>query len=296
MSQHIPVLAKEVIDGLALAPGMTVLDGTLGLGGHATLILAATAPDGVLIGFDRDARNIELARQRLAGDATHAYEEGNLGERVTYVNDSFGNVHLHGVPRLDGALLDLGFSSVHVDDPARGFSFMADGPLDMRYDTRQDLTAEAIVNGWSRDDLASIFRAYGEEPYASGIAKSITEARKRERITTTGQLAALISSLAGRRGKIHPATRVFQALRIAVNDELGELERGLEGIAEKLAPGARFAVITFHSLEDRIVKQFFQKGIGGLAALTKKPIVATREEIAANPRARSAKLRIAEKR
>lgn len=283
--EHIPVLAKEVIDGLALQPGMTVLDGTLGLGGHAGLILEATEPDGTLYGFDRDARNLTLAKERLT----------RFGTRITFVNDSFGMVDEHDVPVLDGALLDLGFSSLHVDDPARGFSFMHDGPLDMRYDTRQEVTAEMIVNGWSRDDLAAIFREYGEESYAARIAKAITEARKKQRITTTGQLADLISSLAGRRGKTHPATKVFQALRIAVNDELGELERGLRKIADKLKPGARFAVITFHSLEDRVVKNFFADQ-GDLEKMTKKPIVPSTEETRRNPRARSAKLRLAVKK
>lgn len=282
-SRHVPVLAKEIIDGLALAPGATVLDGTLGLGGHAQLILAATSPSGRLIGFDRDARNLATAKEQLAV----------FGERVTLVNDSFANTAAHDVPPLNGALLDLGFSSVHVDDASRGFSFMHDGPLDMRYDTRQELTAEMIVNSWAREDLSEIFRIYGEEPYATGIAKAITEARKRARITTTGQLAALISSLAGgKRGRIHPATRVFQALRIAVNDELGELTRGLAAITDRLQSGGRFAVITFHSLEDRIVKQFFRDD-SRLEALTKKPVVASRTEEIENPRARSAKLRIA---
>ncbi len=287
--EHIPVLAKEVLDGLALRPGMTVLDGTLGLGGHANLMLDATAPDGQLVGFDRDARNLARAQERLA----------RFAGRTTLVNDSFGNAAQYDIPALDAALLDLGFSSLHVDDPARGFSFMHDGPLDMRYDTRQELTAEAVVNGWSRDDLAQLFRAYGEEPYASGIAKAITEARKKQRIATTGQLADLISSLAGRPAgragggrRTHPATRVFQALRIAVNDELGELARGLTALTERLKPGGRLAVITFHSLEDRAVKRFM-KETEGLATLTKKPVVPSRDEVVRNPRSRSAKLRIA---
>lgn len=282
-ARHVPVLAREVRDGLALTPGATVLDGTLGLGGHAGIILAATAPDGVLIGVDRDARNIAIARENLSA----------FGDRVRYVNDSFANVAAHHVPRLDGALLDLGFSSVHVDDASRGFSFMHDGPLDMRYDTTQETTAARIVNGWTRDDLATIFRLYGEDPYAHVVAKAITEARKKEKFTTTGQLASLILSLAGgKRGKIHPATRVFQALRIAVNDELGELTRGLNALTTLLAPGGRLAIITFHSLEDRIVKQFFRDD-ARLTVFTKKPIVATDTEARENPRARSAKLRIA---
>lgn len=285
MHDHVPVLLKEVIDGLRLTPGMTVLDGTLGLGGHAAHILAATAPGGTLIAFDADDRNLALAKSRLA----------DVAERVTFIHDSYGNVLAHDVPVLDAALLDLGFSSVHVDDAARGFSFLREGPLDMRYNTHSEVTAESIVNGWTRDELAEIFRAYGEERYSHQIAKAITEARKKQRFTTTTQLAQFIEGLAGGRGKIHPATKVFQALRIAVNDELGELTRGLQGIASTLKSGARFAVITFHSLEDRAVKQFF-KDTATFIPVTKKPITATPDELAANPRARSAKLRIVEKR
>ncbi len=284
MRAHIPVLATEVLAGLQLSPGATVMDGTLGLGGHAALILDATAPNGQLIGVERDARNLATATDNLA----------KYGERVIPIHDSYANISAHNVPPLDGALLDLGFSSVHVDDASRGFSFMHDGPLDMRYDQGQELTAEAIINSWSRDDLARIFRVYGEERYATGIAKAITEARKKERISTTGQLATLISSLAGRRGKIHPATKVFQALRITVNDELGELERGLSAITTALKSGGQFAIITFHSLEDRVVKNFI-KASTELTATTKKPIIAGYEELRTNPRARSAKLRVASK-
>lgn len=278
--EHIPVLLEEVIDGMRLQPGMTVLDGTLGLAGHTRRILEATAPNGTVIGIDADDRNLALAKERL----------GVLGARVTFVHDSYGNVVNHDVPALDAALLDLGFSSVHVDDASRGFSFLREGPLDMRYDVRREVTAETIVNSWSRDDLSYIFRVYGEERFATGIAKAITVARKQQRFTTTTQLAEFIAKLAGGRGKTHPATKVFQALRIAVNDELGELERGLQGIAAKLKPGARFAVITFHSLEDRVVKNFFKEH---LQSVTKKPIVASEQELRVNPRARSAKLRIA---
>lgn len=280
--EHIPVLLDEVIDGMRLQPGMTVLDGTLGLAGHTQQILAATAPNGRVIGVDADDRNLALAKEQL----------GRLSERVTFIHDSYGNVADHSVPALDAALLDLGFSSVHVDDASRGFSFLREGPLDMRYDTRREATAANIVNGWTRDELASIFRVYGEERYANQIAKNICDERKKQHFTTTTQLADFILAKAGGRGKTHPATKVFQALRIAVNDELGELERGLAAIADKLQPGARFAVITFHSLEDRVVKNFFKEHLHNV---TKKPIVATDEEIRRNPRARSAKLRIAEK-
>lgn len=281
---HIPVLANEVIEGLALKPGMRVLDGTVGLGGHAELCLEATSPDGTLVGFDRDARNLAMAAEHLK----------RFGERVTLVRDSFGNIAERNVGTLDAALFDLGFSSVHVDDPSRGFSFMHEGPLDMRYDTTQELTAEAIVNGWSRDDLATILRRYGEEPRAPQIAKAIFDARRNQRIATTTQLADIISAVVPRFGKAHPATKTFQALRIVVNDEFGEIERGLAAVVDALKPGGRLAVITFHSLEDRLVK-LFMKQHASLRPTTKKPVVPAYEEIRSNRRARSAKLRIAEK-
>lgn len=282
---HIPVMATEVMEALALAPGMTVLDGTLGLGGHASLIIEKTGPNGRLIGFDADDRNLALARERLHADA----------ERVTFIHDSYARAAAHDLPPLDAALLDLGFSSVHVDDPARGFSFLHDGPLDMRYDMRQERTAATIVNGATEDELAEILRVYGEEPNARRIAETIVRARKEQQLTTTGDLAALIATILPRRGKTHPATRTFQALRIAVNDELGALEEGLKAITALLRPGAHFAVLTFHSLEDRVVKRFFAEA-EDLELLTKKPLLPSREEIVNNPRARSAKLRTVQKR
>ncbi len=284
MTQHIPVLAKEILDQLQLKPGMTVVDGTVGLGGHAALMLQQIGPNGKLIGFDRDARNLALAKDNLK----------QFSSQVTLVNDSFAHMSEH-VAQADAILLDLGFSSVHVDDPTRGFSFMTDGPLDMRYDQRQTLTAEAIVNSWSRDELATLFRRYGEEPRAVQIAKAIFEARREQRITTTGQLADIVSAVVPRRGKTHPATKVFQALRIAVNDELGEVEKGLAAVVNVLKPGGRLAVISFHSLEDRTVKLWLKKQ-ETFVSLSKKPIVPTRAEVISNPRARSAKLRVAERR
>ncbi len=280
---HIPVLASEVIDGLSLQPGQTIIDGTLGLGGHAALILDRIAPNGILIGIDRDNRNLELAKLRLA----------KYGDRVRYVNSSFSAMNTLGV-QADGVLLDLGFSSVHVDAAERGFSFQNEGPLDMRYDTRGELTAEGIVNGWSKDDLATVLRRLGEEPAAHRIAKAIFDARREQRITTTTQLADIISAVVPRRGKTHPATKTFQALRLAVNDELGEVERGLVAAQTALKPGGILAVITFHSLEDRLVKHWF-KNTETFEALNKKPIGPGRPEILSNPRARSAKLRIAKR-
>ncbi len=281
--QHIPVLAQEVIDGLALHSGARVLDGTVGLGGHAALMLDATSPHGELVAFDRDASNLRTAQETCAAYAG----------RTTFIHDSFGNVGNHSLGMFDAALLDLGFSSVHVDDAARGFSFMQDGPLDMRYDVSQALTAETVVNTWSQDDIAAMLRRLGEDPRAPIIAKAIVDARRHMRIDTTKQLADIVSSVVPRTGKIHPATRTFQALRIAVNDELAEVERGLAGIMTMLAPGARFVVITFHSLEDRLVKQFF-KSRSDVRSVTKKPITPSEQEVRENPRSRSAKLRIVE--
>ncbi|MFZ2682252.1 MAG: 16S rRNA (cytosine(1402)-N(4))-methyltransferase RsmH [Patescibacteria group bacterium] len=282
--QHIPVLATEVIAGLELKPGQTVIDGTLGLGGHAALILAATAPDGQLIGIDRDDRNLVTAQQNLAV----------FGERVRYVHSSFAEMASLNVT-VDAVLLDLGFSSVHVDAADRGFSFQNDGPLDMRYDTRGELTAEEIVNSWSREDLGTILRRLGEEPAAHRIVKAIFDARRTQRITTTHQLAELISTVVPRRGKMHPATRTFQALRLAVNDELGEVKKGLEAAMTVLKPGGILAVITFHSLEDRLVKHWLKES-EAFETLTKKPIIPSRTEILANSRSRSAKLRLARRK
>lgn len=282
--QHIPVLAAEVIEGLQLQPGQTIVDGTLGLGGHTALILERLGPSGSVIGIDRDARNLELAKARLA----------EFGDRVRYVHSSFSAMDTLNV-QADGILLDLGFSSVHVDDASRGFSFQNDGPLDMRYDTNGELTAEIIVNGWSKDDLANLLRRLGEEPAAHRIAKAIFDTRRAQRITTTAQLAEIIGAVVPRRGKAHPATKTFQALRLAVNDELGEVEKGLVAAAKVLKPGGRLAVITFHSLEDRLVKHWL-KASNDFEVMGKKPIVPGRPEILTNPRARSAKLRLAQKR
>jgi 16S rRNA (cytosine1402-N4)-methyltransferase len=280
-NMHIPVLAKEVLAGLALKPGEVVIDGTLGGGGHAALMLAATAPNGRLIGFDRDERNLEIACEGMSGSS----------DRVTYVHDSFGNMLAH-VQKADAILLDLGFSSMHVDDATRGFSFMKDGPLDMRYDASKGETAADIVNGAPLEELAAMLRIYGEEPFANQIAKAITVQRKIKKFETTLDLADFIASLSKGRGRIHPATRTFQALRIAVNDELGELERGLKAAEQILNPGGRIAIITFHSLEDRMVKNFFKESVV-LTATTKKPLEGSEEEVKNNPRSRSAKLRVA---
>lgn len=282
--KHVPVLMEEVLEGLNLSPGASAIDATLGLGGHAQAVLDITAPDGTVIGVERDARNLEEAKENL-----RAYSD-----RTTFIHDSFGNLSDHNLPKVDAILFDLGISSPHIAEPERGFSFQKEGPLDMRFDQGQELTAEDVVNSWSKEDLEKLFRVYGEELRAREIAKAILEVRKKERITTTTQLADIVAEVVKRRGKSHPATRVFQAIRLAVNNELGEIERGLPAAVDLLKSGGRIAVISFHSLEDRLVKQFF-KSNGDLKIITKKPIKPALTEVRRNPRARSAKLRIAEK-
>lgn len=282
--KHVPVLMEEVIDGLNLSPGADAIDATLGLGGHTKVMLDITAPDGTVIGIERDARNLETAKKNL-----QSYEQ-----RVRFINDSFGNLAKQNLQQVDAVLFDLGISSVHVDEPDRGFSFHKEGPLDMRFDQSQSLTAEEVVNSWSREELEELFRKYGEEPRARDIAKAILEARKKERITSTIQLADIVSSVVKKHGKSHPATRVFQAVRMAVNGELGEIESGLPAAVDLLKPGGRIAVISFHSLEDRLVKHFLKRR-EDITIITKKPIKPSFEETKRNPRARSAKLRIAEK-
>lgn len=282
--KHEPVLLKEVLEGLNLSPGVRAIDATLGLGGHAKELLQSTAPNGQLIGIDRDVRNLEEAKKRLA----------EYAERTTFFHASFGSLKDLAIEPVDAILFDLGYSSVHVDEADRGFSFMRDGALDMRYDQSQEFTAESLVNGWSREELEQLFRQYGEEPRSREIAKAILDARKKARITTTSQLADIVVSAVKRKGKPHPATQVFQAIRIAVNDEFGEIEKGLPAAVDLLKGGGRIAVITFHSLEDRLVKRFF-KSRDDLTIITKKPIKPSYQETRVNPRARSAKLRIAEK-
>lgn len=282
--EHEPVLLQEVIEGLNLSPGAVAIDATLGLGGHTKAILGQTAPNGIVIGFDRDERNLEEARKRLS----------ESGDRVRFIHDSFGNMAEHQLDQVDAILFDLGISSVHVDEADRGFSFMKEGPLDMRFDQAQQVSAEVVVNSWPREELERLFRVYGEEPRAREIVKAILDARKKNRITSTIQLAEIVEGVVKRRGKSHPATRVFQAIRIAVNDELGEVERGLPAAADLLKPGGRIAVISFHSIEDRLVKQFL-KSREDLTIITKKPITSAYGEIRRNPRARSAKLRVAQK-
>jgi 16S rRNA (cytosine1402-N4)-methyltransferase len=302
---HIPVLLKEVIEGLNLRPGAQVIDGTLGLGGHTETILKVTAPDGRVLGFDRDETALALARQRLA----------EAGDRLVVQHGSYasmgGAAPALGFGRVDGILLDLGLSSLQLDDAERGFAFRFDGPLDMRFDRSAGQSAADLVNSLPEEEIADLIYQFGEDRFSRRIARAIVRARP---INTTGQLAEVVASAVpgGRREKIHPATRTFQALRIVVNDELGELERALPQTIDLLKAGGRLAVISFHSMEDRIVKQFMKREstdclcppeqivctcghTASLRLVTRKPIEADDDEVRANPRARSARLRIAEK-
>ncbi len=290
---HQPVLVDEVLAYLRPRPGLVVVDGTLGSGGHSLSILPKLLPDGRLIGLDRDAESLRLAQQRLAEFAPQA---SCLHDNYRNLPDMLTSLGLRGI---DGLLLDLGMSTPQVDCAARGFSFMHDGPLDMRMDQTQETTAASLVNRFSADELIDVLRTLGEERFAPRIARQIVRERQACAIETTRQLAEVVSRAVppqARHGRLHPATRTFQALRIAVNDELGALEALLERLPRVLNAGGRAVIITFHSLEDRLVKRAFAQGMrdGCWTVLTKKPVRPGEAEVARNPRARSAKLRAIE--
>ena len=301
--EHIPVLYKEVLVGLEPRPGGCYIDATLGAGGHAAGILAASAPDGRLLGLDADPEAVAFAGGQLR----------HFGERVILQAANFrqiGPVALAlGFGQVDGILMDLGISSRQLSSPERGFSFSQDGPLDMRMDPSQGRSAADLVNHLPQAELADLLWRYGEERNSRRIARAIIASRP---VTTTKQLADLVERTVGRREKIHPATRTFQALRIAVNDELEALNQALVQARDLLRPQGRLAIIAFHSLEDRLVKRFYQQESrdclcppeipvcvcqhrATLRVLTSKPIRPTVDEIARNPRSRSARLRIAER-
>ncbi len=305
---HIPVLLAEVLEALHPRPGKLYVDCTVGAGGHALALLQAAGADSRLIGLDQDPAALAIARERLAGGSTE----------LVQANFSVlpGVLHRLQIDRIDGGVLaDLGVSSMQLDTAARGFSFSKDAPLDMRMSPQAPQTAADLVNRLPEGELVRIFSEYGEEHMSKTIAREIVARRAQAPFETTLDLAGLISELYRKKGKreeIHPATRVFQALRIAVNDELGHLRRFLEALPDLLAPGARIAVISFHSLEDRIVKQFFQAEArdcicpprfpvcqcghrARLKILTRKPVTAGPQECRQNPRARSARLRCAER-
>ncbi len=280
---HIPVLMREVLDVFAGKELSVFFDGTLGAGGHARALLEAHPEIKRYIGCDRDPRAHELSEAILAP----------WKEKVEFIRGSYADLVQEVDGCIDGFLIDIGVSSMQLDEKQRGFSFMGDAPLDMRMDPQAELTAETIVNRYSETELARIFYEFGEERRSRQVAKAIVEARRKRRIRTTGELVEIIKPVATR-GRLHPATLVFQALRIVVNDELGQLERGIEAAISKLSPGGRIAVISFHSLEDRIVKNHFRDAKGRLNVLTKKPIGPSAAEIKINPRSRSAKLRAGE--
>ncbi|TET56057.1 MAG: 16S rRNA (cytosine(1402)-N(4))-methyltransferase RsmH [Dehalococcoidia bacterium] len=301
---HIPVLLDEAIEGLQARPGGYFVDCTVGLGGHAAAILERIMPSGRLLGIDADPEAIEVSQDELS----------NYGEAVTLVNDSFVNLeaickryHFHPV---DGVLFDLGVSSLQLDTAERGFSFHLDAHLNMRFDPRQGLTASDIVNTFSEQELARLIEKYGEERHSRRIARHIVQSRP---VTTTLELARLVEqALRSKRARIHPATRTFMALRIAANSELQNLEPALKQAIDLLRPEGRLTVISYHSLEDRIVKQFMRRAASSclcppgivmcrcghvptLKLISRKVIKPTSLEIESNPRSRSAKLRIAER-
>lgn len=305
---HRPVLSQEIVSLLDPRPGGVVVDGTVGLGGHAEALLQAES--GVtVIGIDRDEEALRHAANRLSP----------FKERVRLIHGNYRDLGEHldvlGIDTITGFLLDLGLSSLQLDTADRGFSFRHDGPLDMRMDTTQSMTAAELVNHSSEDELVRILRDYGEERFARRIVRVILAVRAKELIETTGRLAEIVHSAIPRKFHpkvIHPATRTFQALRIAVNEELANLKEGLEAGLQAIAPGGVIAVISFHSLEDRIVKGFFRyKALSctcppdfpvcvcdkkvEMEIITRKPIRPSPEEVAKNPRARSAKLRVARK-
>jgi len=308
---HLPVLAEEVVTMLAPAPGSLQIDATLGGGGHTERILGATDPDGRLLGLDADGAAIARVDRRL---------RPRFGDRLVLRRSNFRNLGTvapeAGFGAVDGALFDLGLSSFQLADADRGFGIRTGGPLDMRFDTSRGVPASELLSSLGADELTALLRRYGEEPFAPRIARAIVAERRVAPIVTAVQLAALVERAAPRtppgRRRIHPATRVFQALRIAVNEELDALEAGLAAAVDLLRPGGRLVVLSYHSLEDRIVKRFFQAERRGcvcppevpvcicgrqprLRLVTRRSVMPSPTEVTANPRARSARLRAAER-
>ena len=310
---HRPVLVQEALQGLNLTPRGVYLDATLGEGGHALELLDATSPNGRVLGLDRDPRSVAQATQRLS----------SYGRRFTGVKANYTEMadicRICGIEKVDGVLMDLGFSSRQIEEPGYGFSFQGDEPLDMRYDPEQGLTAEEIVNSYPQDDLGGVIYRYGEERRSRVIARAIVQARP---VNTTQQLASVVARTLGQGGRgqsrrtgrpsIHPATRTFQALRIAVNGELGHLETGLNEAIKLLAPQARLVVIAYHSLEDRIVKSTLAREAAECICPTETPLCVcsherktrnvnrrvikpSSQETEDNPRSRSARMRVAER-
>ena len=305
---HVPVLYEAVIESLDINEKGIYVDGTLGGGGHSAGICAKLGKEGMLIGIDRDTDALTAASERLA----------EYGCRKAFIHSNYSDIKLVlnelGIKNIDGALLDLGVSSFQLDNSSRGFSYQSDSPLDMRMDRDEGFTAKDVVNGYSEDQLRRIIKDYGEEKWAARIAKFICDAREEKEIESTYELVDIIKAAipaSARREGPHPAKRTFQAIRIEVNQELEHLRKCLDDFIEVLSPGGRLAVISFHSLEDRIVKECFQKHLNpctcppdlpcvcgkkpDVKKVTRKPIEADTEELLINPRSRSAKLRVIEK-
>lgn len=288
--EHVPVLLQEVLEYLNPQPGQNMVDATFGRGGHARAILERLRPGGRLLVIDRDPKAIAEAQSLGEGVASHVGNFSSIEEITHYV---LPDLRIHGV------LLDCGISSAQLADASLGLSFIQAGPLDMRLDRQGAMTAATIVNSWSENELADVIYQLGEERSSRRIASAIVTARRKEKITTTTQLATIVEGVLRRRGRIHPATKTFQALRMAVNEELEHLRKGLSGALRVLSQGGRAAIISFHSLEDRLVKQTLRAAAreegSSYRLLTKHAIVPTRNEILQNPRARSAKLRVIER-
>jgi 16S rRNA (cytosine1402-N4)-methyltransferase len=286
---HIPVMLEEVVEALKIKNSGVYVDATLGLGGHAEGILQKTRKC-MIIGIDRDSEALEVAKKRLKDYPNIQFVKNNFSNIKAVVNRL-------GYERVDGILFDLGVSTLQLKSEGRGFSFLKDEPLDMRMDRTQRLTAEEIVNGYSEKALATVIWQYGEERYSKRIARAIINARRKRPIKSCRELATIIEKAVGKRGRIHPATRTFQALRIKVNEELKELSTAIDTGAEILESGGRMCVLSYHSLEDRIVKRGFKRLVedGLFKIITKKPMVPNPQERALNPSSRSAKLRIAER-
>jgi len=286
---HTPILAAQIADMLITKPEGVYLDATLGLGGHSKIFMARLGPKGRIIGIDKDKKALDMAAAAINDGRLSVFNAGYL--------DAPQIMARAAVSGFDGALFDLGLSSYQLDDASRGFSFVQNGPLDMRFDNTSGITAADIVNDWPVDKIEEILLKYGEERAAHKIALTIYEARKTARIANTLDLARIVESVLPRSGKTHPATKTFQALRIAVNDELSSVEKLPQMLPKIILPGGRAAVLTFHSAEDRIIKYAFKAlaDTGAWQLVNKKVIEPSYEEIRANPRARSAKLRVIER-
>jgi len=289
---HLPVLLSEAINYLDPKENENFIDATLGEGGHTLALLQKTSPAGKVLGIDLDPETLEIAHRKL-----HAF-----GDRLILANDNFKNLEIIADDKkfkeISGIIFDLGMSSRDIDEAGRGFTFLKDEPLLMNFGSDSLLTAEHIVNNWPEDELEKILKLYGEERFSRQIARGIVMARNEKPIKNTFDLVKIIEKSTPNfyhHGRIHPATRTFQALRIAVNDELNTIQKGLEAALRMISSGAKIAVISFHSLEDRIVKNFFRDNKSVLQILTKKPVTPAAVEILNNPRARSGKLRVAQK-